>query len=124
MTAKSNIFICLLIVLVAAPLDTAVASWMALGMSTATQQDSMATQGVHAGHSQEMSHQHSAHDTHAEHDEEVCDEHCMNCSSHCFSPGLLSVAASDYNRDQQVIGNLRSHALHRADLLFRPPISA
>jgi len=121
MTAKSNIFICLLIVLVAAPLDTAVASWMALGMSSVSQPDSMAANGVHSGHSQEMDHQHSAH---AEHDEEVCDEHCMNCSSHCFSPGLLSVAAIDYERDQQVIGNLRSHALHRADLLFRPPISA
>ena len=121
MTAKSNIFICLLIVLVAAPLDTAVASWMALGMSSVSQPDSMAANGVHSGHSQEMDHQHSAH---AEHDEEVCDEHCMNFSSHCFSPGLLSVAAIDYERDQQVIGNLRSHALHRADLLFRPPISA
>jgi len=122
MTVKSNILICLLILLVTAPLDTAVASWMALGMSSASQQDSMSVAEIaadaHAGHSQEMSHQHDAHD------EDVCDEHCMNCSSHCFSPGLLSVASSYYQSDQQVLGNLRSHALHRADLLFRPPISA
>jgi|GEM_PF-4365284 len=142
---------------VAAPLDTAVASWMALSMSSVdahTTQSHLANPIDHSiGHHNDhpydhpidqmghmaMSHtghsdsepQHLAlHDSlesesikpHSDHDGELCDEHCMNCSSHCFSPGILSLVADFHESQRQVLNTPISTVLHRAGSLYRPPI--
>lgn len=120
MKTLPNIPVFLLILLVAAPLDSAVASWMALGMEA-----HIAT-GMAAMSGDSVAHQHAVPgtgDSAAHHDAENCDEHCMNCSSHCFSSVVIASSALEFHADGQHPGSLSSQALYRAYLLFRPPIA-
>lgn len=127
MKSLPKFFVCLLIVLVAAPLDAAAASWMAMGMEAQTSADmtaeasSLQDKGA-IGH---QSHQHAmpGNDAASHHDADNCDEHCMNCSSHCFSSVAVASSALELDGEDQRLGNLISRALHRAYLLYRPPIA-
>lgn len=148
MRRKSKLLVFLLIPLLVAPIDTALASWMALGMGSGTVPASIPHAVQHSDMAQHQ-HAHIAHvaakqmdavhhammelavfvhsdadDSVAHHDEADCDEHCMNCSSHCFSPGLLSSPGDSFLRLQQERHALLSHTRQRADTLYRPPITA
>ena len=128
MKSLPNILVFLLIALVAAPLDSVAVSWMALGMeSHASEHTAMDSGPVHG-------HQHAR--SHADSDmasgvtsgvtsgEEDCDEHCMNCSSHCFTSLVIAASALEFPADGPLSASLTSRALHRASLLYRPPIAS
>ena len=120
MKSQPNIFICLLIVLIAAPLDSAAASWMAMGMKSHSSADMMDA-GEHQAHRHAMP---AEGEPSTHHDADNCDEHCMNCSSHCFSSVAIATSALAFDADNQRLLNFNSRALHRASALYRPPIAA
>ncbi len=138
MRSRCKMLVLLLVALLVAPSDTALASWMALGMAShssigeqaAADEHRSVTQHSHVSHTvdnpqpaQEMV-QTTQSDRNSHHDEADCDEHCMNCSSHCFSPGLLTSASAAFLKSIQERHALPAQTLQRADGFFRPPISA
>lgn len=51
-----------------------------------------------------------------------CDEHCMNCVSHCFGSGIVSAFFSVLNVGYHFPQTTAGLPLERAFLLYRPPI--
>lgn len=125
MKSNRNLIIACLILLLGLPLEAAAASWMSRGV---TEHDAglhadpdLAATGSHhhVGAAYHLGDQHQHSMTPVEHN---CDDDCMNCSSHCFSAALVSVAGAAPDRTESVSAPPGGNSLSRAYLLFRPPI--
>ena len=53
-----------------------------------------------------------------------CDQQCLNCTSHCFSIGLISPANPDLHHGSAFIATVSGDVNSPTYLFFRPPISA
>ena len=118
-----------LIVLLALPLNAGAATWMAMSMAESGEVTEVldSSDSLHHDHQQHMSMggNHSLDiDSNHEHDSEDCDEHCMSCSSHCYSSSITSAVADFQNQRSLHASKIFGVKLTREYLLYRPPIHA
>ena len=118
-----------LIVLLALPLNAGAATWMAMSMAESGQVAEMldSSDSLYHNHQQQMgfgSNLSLDSDSNHEHDSEDCDEHCMSCSSHCYSSSITSAVADFQNQRSLHTCTLSGVKLTREYLLYRPPIHA
>ena len=138
MNLSQNFIISLLILLVAAPLDTAATAWMVTGMGAVThvnaqvvdlddlgdineKDSSMAQSSHHHEGGYALNTSKTATDSHHD-DAEICDDHCMNCSTHCFSSALVTASSDFLGTEKHFASTFTGDTSDRAYLLFRPPI--
>jgi hypothetical protein len=118
-----------LVVLLALPLNTGAATWMAMSMAesgevTEVLDSSDSLQHDHQQHMSMGSNQSLDSESNHEHDSEDCDEHCMSCSSHCYSSSITSDVAVFHNQRSLHASKTTGVILTREYLLYRPPIHA
>ena len=118
-----------LIVLLALPLNAGAATWMAMSMAesgevTEVLDSSDSLQHDHQQHMSMGSNQSLDSESNHEHDSEDCDEHCMSCSSHCYSSSITSDVAVFHNQRSLHASKTTGVILTREYLLYRPPIHA
>ena len=116
-----------LVVLLALPLNAGAATWMAMSMAesgevTEVLDSSASPQHDHQHHMSMGSNQSHDSDSDHEHDSEDCDEHCMSCSSHCYSSSITSDVADYQNLRSRHASTTLGVTLTREYLLYRPPI--
>ncbi|MEX0902281.1 MAG: hypothetical protein WDZ76_06090 [Pseudohongiellaceae bacterium] len=118
----------MLILLLAAPLNYGALSWMAMNMPESTGQAVHIETGMTGKHHHAMTSEDALRDTGSDrhHDDMAeCDEHCMNCSTHCFSSVAVASTLDDGPKAVRRLHRaIPGDILNRASLLFRPPIHA
>lgn len=134
MTKKPNLLIALLILVVAAPLNTKVASWMEPGMASLTWDEPTTTTPTLSAHDHTapVAHHHAGHFSEAQDQDmgigevnqaEECDDHCMNCISHCFSAAIVDLTPGNSVSPENFSSAVGGSSMSRKYLLFRPPRS-
>jgi len=118
-----------LIVLLALPLNAGAATWMAMSMAETGEVTEVldSSDSLHHDHQQHMnmgSKQSLDSESNHEHDSEDCEEHCMSCSSHCYSSSITSDVANYRNQRSLQASATPGTTLTRKYLLYRPPIHA
>jgi len=118
-----------LIVLLALPLNAGAATWMAMSMAESGEVTEVldSSNSLHHDHQQHMnmgSKQSLDSESNHEHDSEDCDEHCMSCSSHCYSSSITSAVVDFQNQRSLHASTTPGVTLNREYLLYRPPIHA
>lgn len=132
----------LLVTILVAPANAGAASWMAMAMaegnvdlSVESTQSSL-YEASHSQHSSDSHHGHmghsnlqpqldehgAMHDSHGEHDEEDCNEHCVSCANHCSNLGIMSESIAPVDPGKQSQRFHSGSPSNHFDLLYRPPI--
>lgn len=127
MTTPRNFLFAFLILLTAIPQSLPAAAWMGAAMATegmAAHAEGMAAIAGDPVHAM-MTHQSA--DTGVGQpgmDESDCDNHCMNCTTHCFSAALAALSPQAPFQPEARVERSVGHSRTRTYLLFRPPKSA
>lgn len=117
-------FSLLLALILAAPANAGLSSWMALSMAD-SEDESVAAhqpQPEHSHHQHMVDDASHSGDQHADHDQEECNEHCVSCANHCSSLGILSDGFLLPDLARLLLASEPGILSNHSELLYRPPI--